>query len=163
MTSVCVAGATGWTGRAVAEAVLAASDLDLRSTLARETAGKDLGEAWGGEPIGVQVLANLGNALDGVDVLVDYTSHVAAKDHTLVAVGAGSMRDRLIRPDRRRLRRDRRRRSHGRRRSGGGRQLLSHRRDGTSRSAARRAAPAVPGDRRLRLGREAGRTERHGP
>ncbi len=89
MTSVCVAGATGWTGRAVAEAVLAASDLDLRSTLARETVGKDLGEAWGSEPIGVQVLANLGDALDGVDVLVDYTSHVAAREHALAAVAAG--------------------------------------------------------------------------
>ena len=46
--SVCVAGATGWTGRAVAEAVLGADDLQLRSAVGRAHAGSDLGVAWGG-------------------------------------------------------------------------------------------------------------------
>ena len=57
--SVCVAGATGWAGRAVAEAVLAAEDLRLRSAVSRSAAGQDLGQAWGGEPVGVAGTAPL--------------------------------------------------------------------------------------------------------
>src|SRR4029079_12320687 len=87
--AVCVAGAPGWTGRAVAEAVLNEADLDLRSAVARSAAGADLGTAWGLQPNGVAVVADAGDALDGVDVLVDYTSHDAAKRHALTAVGRG--------------------------------------------------------------------------
>lgn len=89
MSAVCVAGATGWTGRAVAEAVLAAPDLTLRSALARRADGQDLGVAWGADPNGVPVSADPGTALAGVDVLVDYTSHDAAKQHALTALGLG--------------------------------------------------------------------------
>lgn len=76
-TRVCVAGATGWTGRPVSEAVLAAADLELVSAVARSAAGGDLGRAWGGAENGVPVHAAVAEALDGVDVLVDYTSHAA--------------------------------------------------------------------------------------
>ena len=87
--SVCIAGATGWTGRALVPAVLSAPDLVLRSAVARSTAGRDLGEALGGEPLGVPVHATVAEALDGVDVLVDYTSATAVKANTLAAVHAG--------------------------------------------------------------------------
>lgn len=87
--SVCVAGATGWTGRPVAEAVLAAEDLQLCSVVSRSAAGGDLGQAWGGEPNGVPVFGRVGDALDGVDVLVDYTSHDAVRDNTLTAIEHG--------------------------------------------------------------------------
>jgi 4-hydroxy-tetrahydrodipicolinate reductase len=87
--SVCVAGATGWTGRAVAEGVLAADDLELRGAVARRAAGQDLGTAWGTDPLGVLVSPDLAEALDGVDVLVDYTAHHAAKDNVLAAVRRG--------------------------------------------------------------------------
>jgi 4-hydroxy-tetrahydrodipicolinate reductase len=83
---VCVAGATGWTGRAVAEAVLRAGDLTLRAAVARSAAGTDLGEAWDGSPIGVPVHGRVADALDGVDVLVDFTSHDAVLDHVLTAI-----------------------------------------------------------------------------
>ncbi len=89
MTTVCIAGATGWTGRAVAQGILASDDLQLRSALARNTAGQDLGTAWGGDPIGVTVTDDLAAALDGVDVLVDYTSHDSAKQHALTAISRG--------------------------------------------------------------------------
>jgi 4-hydroxy-tetrahydrodipicolinate reductase len=89
VTTVCVAGATGWTGRAVAAGVLAAPDLSLVAAVARRGAGHDLGLAWGGDPVGVAVTADVADALDGVDVLVDYTAHDAAKRHTLVAVSRG--------------------------------------------------------------------------
>ena len=88
-TRVAVAGATGWTGRAVAEAVLAAPDLDLSGALARSAAGQDLGVAWGGDPVGVTVTRDVTEVLAGADVLVDFTSHDAALDHALVAVAAG--------------------------------------------------------------------------
>jgi 4-hydroxy-tetrahydrodipicolinate reductase len=86
---VCVAGATGWTGRAVAEAVLGADDLTLRSGVSRSAAGRDLGEAWGDEPNGVPVFGGAGEALEGVDVLVDYTSDEAVLGTTLTALERG--------------------------------------------------------------------------
>jgi 4-hydroxy-tetrahydrodipicolinate reductase len=89
MTSVCVAGATGWTGRAVAEAVVDADDLVLRSGVSRSAAGQDLGEAWGGDRLDVPVHAQVADALDGVDVLVDYTSHEAVRGNTLAAIERG--------------------------------------------------------------------------
>src|SRR5919197_1670884 len=88
-TSVCIAGATGWTGRALVDGVLAASDLALASAVSRSAAGRDLGEALDGEPLGVAVHGSVGEALDGVDVLVDYTSATAVKANALAAIGAG--------------------------------------------------------------------------
>jgi 4-hydroxy-tetrahydrodipicolinate reductase len=51
MTRVCIAGATGWAGRALAAGVLAAPDLELASAVARSAAGRDLGEALGGDAL----------------------------------------------------------------------------------------------------------------
>ena len=79
--AICVAGATGWTGAAIARAVLDADDLELRSAVARSAAGSDLG--------GVTVTAAVADALDGVDVLIDFTSHEAAKAHALTAIERG--------------------------------------------------------------------------
>ena len=89
MTRVCIAGATGWTGPAIARGVLEASDLELVSAVARASAGRDLGEALGSEPLGVPVQASVAEALDGVDVLVDYTSATAVKPNALTAIEAG--------------------------------------------------------------------------
>ena len=86
---VCVAGATGWTGRAVAEGVLAADDLKLVAAVSRSAAGQDLGQAWGGASNGVPVYGEVATALDGVDVLVDYTSHQAVLGHALTAIERG--------------------------------------------------------------------------
>lgn len=79
--SICVAGITGWTGGAVAEAVAAADDLELRSGVSRSAAG--------GEVHGAPVYASVEEALDGVDVLIDYTSHDAVKANALTAIGRG--------------------------------------------------------------------------
>jgi 4-hydroxy-tetrahydrodipicolinate reductase len=86
---VCIAGATGWTGRALVQGVLDAPDLDLASAVARSAAGRDLGEALGGEANGVAVHGAVGEALVGVDVLIDYTSATAVKPNTLAAIEAG--------------------------------------------------------------------------
>jgi 4-hydroxy-tetrahydrodipicolinate reductase len=87
--SVCIAGATGWTGRALVTGVLDAPDLSLRSVVSRSAAGSDLGEALGKEALGVPVYATVREALDGIDVLIDYTSVTAVKDNTLAAIEAG--------------------------------------------------------------------------
>ena len=87
--SICIAGATGWTGRALVPAVLDAPDLELASAVSRSAAGCDLGEALGGEALGVPVFGSVAEALDGVDVLVDYTSATAVRANTLAAVEAG--------------------------------------------------------------------------
>jgi 4-hydroxy-tetrahydrodipicolinate reductase len=89
MTVVCIAGATGWTGRPVAEAVLAAEDLVLGASVARSAAGRDLGEAWGGDANGVTVAGDLAEALAGVDVVVDYTAPASARRHALLAIENG--------------------------------------------------------------------------
>ena len=87
--SVCIAGATGWTGRALVQGVLDAPDLTLRSAVSRSAAGGDLGEALGHEALGVPVHATAGAALDGVDVLIDYTSVAVVKANALAAIDAG--------------------------------------------------------------------------
>ena len=86
---ICVAGATGWTGQAVVRGVLDAPDLILGSAVSRSSSGRDVGEALGRERIGVRVHGSVGDALEGIDVLVDYTAPTAVKGHTLAALDAG--------------------------------------------------------------------------
>jgi 4-hydroxy-tetrahydrodipicolinate reductase len=73
---VCVAGVTGWTGSAVAEAVSAADDLELVAGVARS------------DPSSYPSVAE---ALDAVeaDVLVDYTQAAAVKANVLAALERG--------------------------------------------------------------------------
>lgn len=89
MISVCVAGATGWTGRAIAEGVLADPGLALVSAVGRRAAGQDLGVAWGAGHLGIPVHGTVAEALNGCDVLVDYTSYAAIREHTLTAIEHG--------------------------------------------------------------------------
>lgn len=86
--SVCVAGATGWAGRAIARGVLEASDLTLAAAVSRSAAGQDLGQALGRDALGVPVYGAVGEALDGVDVLIDYTSPTVIKANALTAIDA---------------------------------------------------------------------------
>lgn len=41
---VCVAGVTGWTGKAVAQGICIAGDMTLVSAVSRSSAGKSLGD-----------------------------------------------------------------------------------------------------------------------
>src|SRR3954471_11169506 len=81
MLTVCIAGATGWTGQALVRGVREAPDLELRSAVSRSAAG--------GEIDGAPVYASAAEALDGVDVLVDFTSVEAVKANALAAIEAG--------------------------------------------------------------------------
>jgi 4-hydroxy-tetrahydrodipicolinate reductase len=76
MLRVCVAGVTGWTGRAVAEAIRAADDLELVAGVSRSDPGSH---------------SSVEEALDAVpmDVLVDYTHAGVVKGHVLSALEHG--------------------------------------------------------------------------
>jgi 4-hydroxy-tetrahydrodipicolinate reductase len=78
MTRVCVAGITGWTGRAVAAAVDGADDLQLVSGVSRSAAGKD----------GVYGSVAEALAATAADVLVDYTSAEAVRGNVHAALAA---------------------------------------------------------------------------
>jgi 4-hydroxy-tetrahydrodipicolinate reductase len=82
--NVCVAGATGWTGSALAAAVADADDLVLRCAVSRSRAGDELY----GAPVHASVVEALYAAGD-VDVLIDYTSHDVVRGHTLAAIERG--------------------------------------------------------------------------
>ena len=84
-----IAGATGWTGGAIADGAIAAPDITLVSAVARSSPGQDLGTALGREALGVPVYGSVREALDGVDVLVEFTSHAHAKEIALAAIEHG--------------------------------------------------------------------------
>lgn len=87
---VCVAGATGWTGRAVTHAILTSERFQLTGAVARSAAGQDIGTVLGGTPAGVVVASSVRDSLARpTDVLVDYTSPVAVKSNVLDALAAG--------------------------------------------------------------------------
>ena len=73
---VCVAGITGWTGTAVAEAVRAAGDLELVAGVSRS------------DPASYSSVAEALDAV-GVDVLVDYTHATAVRDNVFAALERG--------------------------------------------------------------------------
>jgi 4-hydroxy-tetrahydrodipicolinate reductase len=92
MTRICIAGLTGWTGRAIAAAALDAADITLVSGVARRSAGQDAALAIGRDaPVGAPVHASLADALSGAafDVLIDYTTPTQVKGHILAAIEAG--------------------------------------------------------------------------
>jgi len=87
---ICIAGVTGWTGSAVARAVLGSGDFQLSGGLARRRAGEDLGTVLGGAPLGLAVAPDLDRALaTPFDVLVDFTAPDSVKARTLQAMAAG--------------------------------------------------------------------------
>jgi len=77
---VVVAGATGWTGSALVEAIAASDDLVLAAAVARKS----------GVAAGIAVVPTLAEALAvPSDVVVDYTHPIAVKAHTLMALAKG--------------------------------------------------------------------------
>jgi 4-hydroxy-tetrahydrodipicolinate reductase len=87
---VCVAGATGWTGSAVTDAILASSEFQLVGALARKQAGRDIGEVLGQKRANVTIVASLEEALQApTDVLIDYTGPDVVKGHILAALDRG--------------------------------------------------------------------------
>src|SRR4029450_8350144 len=73
MIRVCVAGVTGWTGSAVAEAVEGADDLELVAGVSRS------------DPASHSTVEGAPDAVPA-DVLVDYTHAEAVKGHVVAAI-----------------------------------------------------------------------------
>ncbi len=90
MITVCFAGVTGWTAPPILAAIDAADDLELVSGVSRSAAGRTLAEVTASRGTG-PVHATVAEALAAghVDVLVDYTSAAAVRDHAVAAVRAG--------------------------------------------------------------------------
>ena len=90
MIKICMAGATGWTGAALSEAILDADDLELVSAVARDTAGRDIGEVLGRATAGVAISGDLESGLKTpCDVMIDYTHPTVAMAHVMTSIGAG--------------------------------------------------------------------------
>lgn len=89
--NVCVAGATGWAGSALAQGILAAPDLELVAAIARSQAGKTVGEAIGVSGLHAPIFSDVAAALaTSPDVFVEYTKPDVAKQHVLAALRHGA-------------------------------------------------------------------------
>lgn len=88
---VCVAGATGWAGSALARGIYSADDMDLVAAISRSHSGKSLGEAIGMEDLTAPIFGTAEDALKTrPDVFVEYTKPDAAKRHILSALKNGA-------------------------------------------------------------------------
>lgn len=88
---LCVAGATGWAGSALARAVASTPDITLVAAVSRTHAGKSLGEVLGDARLEAPVLGYAAEALAiGCDVFLDYTKPLAARGNILAALGTGA-------------------------------------------------------------------------
>jgi 4-hydroxy-tetrahydrodipicolinate reductase len=88
---VCVAGATGWAGSALARGIVATADMELVAAISRSHAGKPLGEVIGMEGLTTPIYGTAQDALKTEpDVFVEYTKAEAAKFHILSALKNGA-------------------------------------------------------------------------
>src|SRR3989304_3189058 len=87
---VCIAGATGWSGRPLAKAVLQEPDLLLVGAVSRTYAEQTLGNVLGVPGLDVTISKSVTEALrTPTDVLVDLTAPDVAKSNVLAAIERG--------------------------------------------------------------------------
>jgi 4-hydroxy-tetrahydrodipicolinate reductase len=86
---VCISGVTGWTGSAIARAVIASAEFELVGAVARRSVGQDAGEAIGQASIGVRISSAIDDALTGADVMIDYTHPGAVLGNVEAAIQRG--------------------------------------------------------------------------
>ncbi len=89
---VCLAGATGWAGSAVARALAGTSDITLVSAISRAQAGKTLGDVLEEPRLTCSVYASAQEALAAqpCDVFFEFTKPDAAKINVLSALQHGA-------------------------------------------------------------------------
>jgi 4-hydroxy-tetrahydrodipicolinate reductase len=88
---VCLAGATGWAGAALARAVPETGDVTLVSAVARRHAGRTLGDVLGEPRLTCPIVPSVAEALaTPCDVFVEYTRPESAKRHILEALAHGT-------------------------------------------------------------------------
>lgn len=90
-TRVCLAGATGWAGSALARGILAAPDMELVAAISRTHAGRVLGEVLDLEGLSTPVFTTAPEALaTQPDVFVEFTKPDIAKSNILAALRSGA-------------------------------------------------------------------------
>jgi len=91
MINVCIAGATGWAGSALARSMVAAEGIALVAAVSRKHAGKRLGDVLGEPRLACPVHATAAEALaQPCDVFVEYTTPDSAKANILTALERGA-------------------------------------------------------------------------
>lgn len=89
--TVCIAGATGWAGSALAKAVASAPDIELVSAVSRTHAGEHLGDVIDTPNLPITLSSSVAVALDSrPEVLVEYTHPDVAKAHILLGIERGA-------------------------------------------------------------------------
>ncbi|OAN45984.1 4-hydroxy-tetrahydrodipicolinate reductase [Chloroflexus islandicus] len=87
---VCLAGATGWAGSALARAIATTDDIVLTAAVARRAAGQRLGAVLGEPRLDCLVYATAAEALaQPCDVFFEYTKPDMAKANVLAALDRG--------------------------------------------------------------------------
>ncbi|MBV9790567.1 MAG: 4-hydroxy-tetrahydrodipicolinate reductase, partial [Chloroflexi bacterium] len=88
---VCLAGATGWAGSALARGIAQTDDIDLVAAVSRTHAGRILGDVLGESRLGCPIFATAEEALaQPCDVFFEYTKPEVAKANTLAALQQGA-------------------------------------------------------------------------
>lgn len=89
---VCLAGATGWAGSALAKGITRTEDMELSAAVTRSHAGRTLAAALGEDVTDAPVYASVEEALaaHGCDVFVEYTKPDVAKRNVLAALKHGA-------------------------------------------------------------------------
>ena len=85
--NVCIAGATGWVGKALTKRILESSDINLSGAVARKASGMDLKSVFPESNTELKFESSMEMALKReTDVLIDYTSPGVVKKHVLYAI-----------------------------------------------------------------------------
>ncbi len=88
---VCLAGATGWAGSALARSIAKTTDVTLVAAVARKHAGRVLGDVLGEPRLTARIYASAIEALvNPCDVLVEYTKPDSAKGNIVGALERGA-------------------------------------------------------------------------
>lgn len=88
---VCLAGATGWAGSALARGIAHSGDIQVVSAVSRSAAGRKLGDVLAEPLLTSQVYASAREALaEPCDVFVEYTKPEVAKQNILTALQQGA-------------------------------------------------------------------------
>jgi 4-hydroxy-tetrahydrodipicolinate reductase len=88
---VCLAGATGWAGSALARAIAQSDDIELVAAVSRTHAQRILGDILDEPRLSCRVYATAHEALaNRCDVFFDYTNPEIAKAHVVAALHQGA-------------------------------------------------------------------------
>lgn len=88
---ICLAGATGWAGSALARRIAHTEDIELVSAVSRTHAGRTVGDVLGEPALTAPIYATAAEALaESCDVFFDYTKPDVAQANVLAALAGGA-------------------------------------------------------------------------